>query len=177
MSGGYEPISGGMGPGAGNGYDGQSNGANHPVEGSGATGGGAVVEVPPGRGNTGSGTPLDDSSVPVRAPPGPGRRFDSELTPGKLFVGGLDQRTTQEALVEYCKKWGELVDSVIMPGRGFGFVTFAHQDSADAFLNHTDHVLDGKRVEAKPAVPRGGAGGGMGGGSYGGRGGGGGGGG
>eukprot|EP00951_Prasinocladus_malaysianus_P003193 scaffold22750_cov43-Prasinocladus_malaysianus.AAC.1 len=55
-----------------------------------------------------------------------------------------------------------------MPGRGFGFITFADSAAADAFLEHKEHVIDGKRVEAKMAVPRHGSGGG-GGGGYGGR--------
>lgn len=54
-----------------------------------------------GNGSAASG---QGGAPPVRAPPA-GRRYDSELTPGKLFVGGLDQRTTQETLVQYCSKW------------------------------------------------------------------------
>jgi len=103
--------------------------------------------------------------------PGTGRRFDAELTPGKLFVGGLDPRTSQDTLVDYCAAWGALSDSVIMPGRGFGFITFADNEAAEKFLVHKDHIVDGKRIEAKRAVPRpnqGGGGGGRGGGGGGG---------
>eukprot|EP00191_Tetraselmis_sp_GSL018_P019054 CAMPEP_0177588710 /NCGR_PEP_ID=MMETSP0419_2-20121207/6377_1 /TAXON_ID=582737 /ORGANISM="Tetraselmis sp., Strain GSL018" /LENGTH=126 /DNA_ID=CAMNT_0019078939 /DNA_START=156 /DNA_END=533 /DNA_ORIENTATION=- len=96
-----------------------------------------------------------DGDIPTTRRPPHGRRYDSELTPGKLFVGGLDPCTTQESLVDYCSQWGELVDSVIMPGRGFGFVTFATTQSSESFLNHEEHIIDGKRVDAKPAVPRG----------------------
>ena len=32
----------------------------------------------------------------------------------KLFIGGLDFRTTDETLKEFYEKWGELVDVVVM---------------------------------------------------------------
>jgi RNA recognition motif-containing protein len=65
---------------------------------------------------------------------------------------------------------GEISDAVVMEGRGFGFVTFADPANAEAFLQQREHSIDGKRVEAKNAVPKsdgmggGGGGGGMGGG-------------
>ena len=37
--------------------------------------------------------------------------------------------------------------------RGFGFVTYVSQITADRVVMHR-HVIDGKEVEAKPAVPR-----------------------
>ena len=38
--------------------------------------------------------------------------------------------------------------------RGFGFVTFADSSSADAAMSAAEHIIDGRRVEAKRAVPR-----------------------
>lgn len=39
------------------------------------------------------------SSVP------PGGRHDTSLTPGKVFIGGLDTNTTKEVLHDYCAAW------------------------------------------------------------------------
>jgi hypothetical protein len=41
-----------------------------------------------------------------------------------------------------------------MEGRGFGFVTFSDPACADSFLSQREHVIDGKRIEAKSAVPK-----------------------
>lgn len=32
----------------------------------------------------------------------------------KLFIGGLDYKTTDESLKKYFEKWGEIVDVVVM---------------------------------------------------------------
>ena len=54
--------------------------------------------------------------------------------------------------------------------QGFGFVTFSETSSAESFLGQREHTIEGKRVEAKNAVPKNelGGGGGGGGGGYGG---------
>lgn len=83
-----------------------------------------------------------------------GKRHDSEFIPGKLFLGGLSNKTTESQLRDYCLQWGELSDIVLMEGRGFGFVTFKEPASAQQFLETREHVLDEKKIEAKAAVPR-----------------------
>jgi len=99
----------------------------------------------------------------VDAPFSPGgggasRRVDaSEM--GKVFVGGLSRETTTDGLRLYFERFGEISDCVVMKDRstgaprGFGFVTYASQMVADRVVHHR-HVIDGKEVEAKPAVPR-----------------------
>ncbi|CAD7702390.1 unnamed protein product [Ostreobium quekettii] len=77
-----------------------------------------------------------------------------EKQEGKLFLGGLDNQTTKENLVEYCEQWGAVSDSVVMENRGFGFVTFEDPACAQKFLEHRDHFIMGKGVEAKAAVPK-----------------------
>lgn len=53
---------------------------------------------------------------------------------GKIFLGGLDNSTTKETLLQYCQEWGEVTDHVLMEGRGFGFVTYADPANATQFL-------------------------------------------
>lgn len=78
---------------------------------------------------------------------------------GKVFVGGLSRETTTNGLRGYFERFGDISDCVVMKDRstgaprGFGFVTYASQTIADRVVLHR-HVIDGKEVEAKPAVPR-----------------------
>ena len=78
----------------------------------------------------------------------------------KIFIGGLNQETTDESLQEYFSRWGECVDVVVMrhsdtgKPRGFGFVTYQTVESVDAVLNVKSHILDGKKIDPKRAVPR-----------------------
>ncbi|VDN19352.1 unnamed protein product [Gongylonema pulchrum] len=70
----------------------------------------------------------------------------------KLFIGGLSITTSDEALKDYYSQWGELVDCIVMRdpstkrSRGFGFV--------DAAMAARPHMIDGKQVDPKRAVPR-----------------------
>ncbi|VDN27621.1 unnamed protein product [Gongylonema pulchrum] len=86
----------------------------------------------------------------------------------KLFIGGLSAATTDEALKEYYSQWGEIMDCIVMRdpstkrSRGFGFVTFSKQNydketvcfQVDAAMAARPHMLDGKKVDPKRAVPR-----------------------
>lgn len=96
---------------------------------------------------------------------------------GKIFVGGLSWETTQEGLLNYFSRFGEVVDSVVMcnetgRSRGFGFVTFRDPSCVATVLAGGPHQLDGRTVDPKSCNPRGAnRTGGGGGGSFGGRGG------
>lgn len=82
-----------------------------------------------------------------------------EKNRGKVFVGGLSWSTCEESLREYFLGFGEVSDCVIMRDkhtghpRGFGFVTFVEEEIADLVAGQS-HVLDGRQVEAKKAVPK-----------------------
>jgi len=82
-----------------------------------------------------------------------------QLEMGKIFVGGLSRETTTNGLRVYFERFGDISDCVVMKDRstgaprGFGFVTYMCQVNADRVVQHR-HVIDGKKVEAKPAVPR-----------------------
>ena len=100
----------------------------------------------------------------------------------KLFVGSLSWDTNDEGLRNAFAVHGEISEAVVVSdrdtgrSRGFGFVTFEDDESADkaiAALNGTE--LDGRtiRVDVAQAKQRSGGGGGGGRGGYGGGGGGG----
>ncbi|KAL6963475.1 hypothetical protein U1Q18_012004 [Sarracenia purpurea var. burkii] len=79
---------------------------------------------------------------------------------GKLFVGGISQVTSEEALKDYFGKYGEVKECEILrerftgKGRGFGFVTFADVSLVDKALQD-EHVILGRPVEVKLAKPKG----------------------
>lgn len=78
----------------------------------------------------------------------------------KIFVGGLTGNTTDEVMREFYQQFGELTDIIVMRdpntkrSRGFGFVTFAAKSNVDAAMAARPHVIDGKTVDPKRAVPR-----------------------
>ncbi|XP_057497285.1 heterogeneous nuclear ribonucleoprotein 1-like isoform X1 [Actinidia eriantha] len=82
-----------------------------------------------------------------------------EMEPGKLFIGGISWDTNEDSLREYFQNFGAVVEAVIMKdrktgrARGFGFVVFADPAVAERVVRER-HILDGRTVEAKKAVPR-----------------------
>ncbi|KAI4485368.1 hypothetical protein M0804_006873 [Polistes exclamans] len=78
----------------------------------------------------------------------------------KLFIGGLDYRTTDDSLKKHFEQWGEIVDVVVMKdpktkrSRGFGFITYSRAHMVDDAQNARPHRVDGRVVEPKRAVPR-----------------------
>ncbi|KAJ7963694.1 heterogeneous nuclear ribonucleoprotein 1 [Quillaja saponaria] len=83
--------------------------------------------------------------------------MESDL--GKLFIGGISWDTDEERLKEYFGKYGEVIEAVIMRdrttgrARGFGFIVFADPAVAERVIMDK-HIIDGRTVEAKKAVPR-----------------------
>lgn len=78
----------------------------------------------------------------------------------KVFIGGLDYRTTDESLQKHFEQWGNIVDVVVMKdpktkrSRGFGFITYSHGHMVDDAQAARPHRIDGRTVETKRAVPR-----------------------
>lgn len=78
----------------------------------------------------------------------------------KLFIGGLNYKTTEESLKSHFEQWGEIVDCVVMRdrntrrSRGFGFVTYKRAHMVDDAQAARPHKVDGREVEPKRAVPR-----------------------
>ncbi|KAG7015557.1 Heterogeneous nuclear ribonucleoprotein 1 [Cucurbita argyrosperma subsp. argyrosperma] len=84
-------------------------------------------------------------------------KMESDL--GKLFIGGISWDTDEERLRDYFGNYGEVVEAVIMRdrttgrARGFGFVVFADPVVAERVILEK-HIIDGRTVEAKKAVPK-----------------------
>lgn len=75
--------------------------------------------------------------------------MESDL--GKLFIGGISWDTDEERLKEYFRKYGEVVEALIMRdratgrARGFGFVVFADPAVAERVIADK-HMIDGRTV-------------------------------
>jgi RNA recognition motif-containing protein len=69
----------------------------------------------------------------------------------KLYIGNLSWSTTDETLRGAFGRYGNVVDCIVMVdretgrSRGFGFVTYASQQEADAAITGLDdQELDGR---------------------------------
>lgn len=104
---------------------------------------------------------------PENVPPAPshardgvssGERADEEGR--KLFVGAVSRSTTDEGFIAFFEQFGVVEEATVMrdretgESRGFGFVTYAERAAADRMLDEPRPVLDGRRLDAKRAVPR-----------------------
>ena len=76
-----------------------------------------------------------------------------------MFIGGLNWDTSEDGLVAYFSKYGEILDYTIMKdsvtgrSRGFGFLTFKDPRAVDEVIKK-DHILDGKLIDPKRAIAR-----------------------
>ena len=115
-----------------------------------------VLSAAAGRASTRLSTSL---SLGSRGSTSPNQTEDSSDASGKLFIGGVSWQTTEEGLAAYFKQFGELIDVALMKNkhtgqpRGFGFVKYRDSSVVDLVLAQ-DHLLDGRTVDVKRAVPR-----------------------
>jgi len=85
---------------------------------------------------------------------------DGPHSSNKIFVGGLHYETRDGPFRAYFEEFGKVSSAEVMfnrethKSRGFGFVIFENSDSADRVLESSHHVINGKLVEVKRAVPR-----------------------
>jgi RNA recognition motif-containing protein len=76
----------------------------------------------------------------------------------KLYVGNLSYSVTNGQLEELFTNYGEVVDTKIIDGKGFGFVEMSSNDEAEKAkegLNETE--FEGRTIkvdEARPPKPR-----------------------
>ena len=82
-----------------------------------------------------------------------------DLSKKKLFIGGLSPQTTKETMQSYFSAFGSIHDCTLMIDRGsgrsrcFGFITMSDSNSLENILSK-DHIIDGKKVDCKIAVPK-----------------------
>uniref|UniRef100_A0A915A6G9 RRM domain-containing protein n=1 Tax=Parascaris univalens TaxID=6257 RepID=A0A915A6G9_PARUN len=94
--------------------------------------------------------------------PGNSAQLNGEGPPQlrKLFIGGLSHETTDEQLRLFYSQWGNVVDCIVIRdpqtkySRGFGFVTFATMQMAEAAMADRPHTINNKVVDPKRAIPR-----------------------
>ncbi len=79
----------------------------------------------------------------------------------KLFVGGLSWNTTEDDLRESFSKFGEIEDVKILfdrdtgKSRGFGFITFNEDESADNAISEMNgSELDGRTIKVDNAIEK-----------------------
>jgi len=78
----------------------------------------------------------------------------------KMFVGGLNRDTSDEAFFEHFAAFGNMLDKVVIKdpstrvSRGFGFITYENSDCVENVFQNRPHVLDGKTLDCKRAMPR-----------------------
>ncbi|PIK36666.1 hypothetical protein BSL78_26501 [Apostichopus japonicus] len=82
----------------------------------------------------------------------------------KLFIGGLDRKSSEEDIKEVLSSYGSIVDCVVIRdavtknSRGFGFVTFDAVEATDSVLETRREsgglLIKEKQVEIKRAIPR-----------------------
>ncbi len=78
----------------------------------------------------------------------------------KLFVGGLNFKTTDQSLAEAFAKAGKVISAVVIMDRmthrskGFGFVEMENDDEAEnAITMYNNQELDGRKVVVNEARP------------------------
>ncbi|XP_056133577.1 heterogeneous nuclear ribonucleoprotein A0-like [Lampris incognitus] len=78
----------------------------------------------------------------------------------KIFVGGLKNDIEEDNLIEYFSQFGEIEKSEVISDkitgkkRGFGFVHFLDNDSADKAVVLKFHNVKGHKVEVKKALTK-----------------------
>jgi len=94
----------------------------------------------------------------------PGRVYDSGDYPSnKIFVGGISHDVTPKQFEAYFEKFGRVSKAILKTDmatgrvRGFGFVTFEDEKSADDCVKIQYHNLNGKEMECVKAEPKPGA--------------------
>jgi RNA recognition motif-containing protein len=89
----------------------------------------------------------------------------------KLFIGGLSWNTDDQMLRQEFERFGTIEDCIVIRdretgrSRGFGFVTFASENEAEAAISGMNNQeFDGRVIRVDKAAERGSGGGGGGGG-------------
>lgn len=78
----------------------------------------------------------------------------------KLFIGSLPWAITSDSLKELFAKYGDITEAIVITDRatgrskGFGFVTFATAESAQAALEMDKQQVEGRPIVVSMAKPK-----------------------
>ena len=78
----------------------------------------------------------------------------------KIFVGSLPWSINSDSLKELFSQYGEITEAVVITDRetgrskGFGFVTFASEESAQKALDMGGKEVEGRSIIVNMAKPR-----------------------
>jgi len=102
---------------------------------------------------------IDNNKVDPKSACPPGVRPEQRTK--KIFVGGLQEQTTEEKLMEYFGQFGEIqnkiefaIDRNTHKKRGFCFIEFANEGIVDRIVKNQFHEVAGKRLETKRALSK-----------------------
>ena len=115
--------------------------------------------------STNNSTSSSLNASPYRLPSGSGDSSSSSCestgaSSRKIFVGGLHYETGDNGLYEYFEQFGKVETAQVLfnretnKSRGFGFVTFIDAVSINNIFYIKTHMIHGKAVEIKRAVPK-----------------------
>ncbi|CAF3658267.1 unnamed protein product [Rotaria sordida] len=84
---------------------------------------------------------------------------ESHLTVKKLFVAGLRDGIDEACLRQYFSRFGNITEILIMNDRdgkprGFAFVSFDDYDAVDKIILEKPHLVNGRTLDVKKAVPK-----------------------
>merc|ERR1719494_1394295 len=75
-----------------------------------------------------------------------------EVVRERIYVGGLQPGVTGDLLSEVFSQFGQVIHSVVIAGRNFGFVTFSSTEAVDFLLDQREPVeVAGSRVTVRQA--------------------------
>lgn len=78
----------------------------------------------------------------------------------KLFIGSLPWAITSDSLKELFAKYGDITEAIVITDRatgrskGFGFVTFATAEAAQAALEMDKQQVEGRPIVVSMAKPK-----------------------
>ncbi|XP_013101945.1 ribonucleoprotein RB97D [Stomoxys calcitrans] len=88
------------------------------------------------------------------------KMYENDNYSCKLFLGGLSPNTTEESITNFYAQYGEVASAVVkrdpttQRSKGFGFITYKDSSSIERAQSLKPHIIDGRNVDSKPALPR-----------------------